>query len=167
LKTLTAIAAVACLALAACSAEVVDADIVPAEGTGSTAAKAVEAEAAAPIPEPVFGVDVRPVRIGFNGSDFDACGSYGEIGGLNLDGDNFLSVRGAPNSNADEIDRLTSGTGVSICENADGWIGIVYEGSGAAGTGCDVGSPVPQVRDYDGSCRSGWVSQRFVEMIAG
>ena len=127
----------------------------------------VEVATAAPPEEPTFGIDARPVRVGFDGPDFDACGSYGVITGLNPDGDNFLSVRAAPTSDAEELDRLTSGTGVSMCEQADGWIGIVYEASGAEGTGCGTGSPVPDVRDYDGPCRSGWVSQRFVELIAG
>lgn len=121
----------------------------------------------APSPTPKFGVEPRPVRIGFDGPDFDACGSYGEITGLNPDGDNFLSVRSAPSTDAEELDRLTSGTGVSMCDSANGWIGIVYEGSGTAGTDCGVGSPVESERDYDGACRSGWISERFVELIAG
>ena len=117
--------------------------------------------------EPVFGIDARPVRVGFDGPEFDACGGYGEIEGLNPDGDNFLSVRAAPDVDAEELDRLSSGTGVSMCEQADGWIGIVYEASGASGAQCGTGSPVPSVRDYDGPCRSGWVSERFVKLVAG
>lgn len=117
--------------------------------------------------QPAFGVDARPVRIGLDGADFDACGSFGTITGLDPDGDNFLSVRAAPTTNAEELDRLDSGTGVSMCERADGWIGIVYQGSGAAGTDCGVGSPVDRERDYNGACRSGWISERFVELIAG
>ncbi|WP_108790682.1 hypothetical protein [Erythrobacter sp. Alg231-14] len=122
---------------------------------------------ATPTSKPKFGVEARPVRIGHDGPDFDACGSYGTITGLNPDGDNFLSVRSAPSIDAEELDRLTTGTGVSMCDSANGWIGIVYEGSGTAGTDCGVGSPVSNERDYDGACRSGWISERFVELVAG
>lgn len=160
------IAIVASLALSACLGEVEEAETIAAE-TGEFA-EPEEIEAVTEmVSEPEFGVDPRPVQIGFDGPEFDACGGYGEITGLNADGDNFLSVRAAPSTGSDEIDRLTSGTGVSMCETADGWIGIVYEASGASGTGCGVGSPVASVRNYNGACRSGWVSQRFVELVAG
>ncbi len=137
------------------------------EESATEAVSAENTEGSVPVVDPKFGIDPRPVRIGFDGPEMDACGGYGEIKELNPDGDNFLTVRAAPTTDADELDRLTSGTGISICETADGWIGIVYEGSGAAGTGCGVGSPVPRMREYDGVCRSGWVNQRFVELIAG
>ncbi len=151
--------------LAACGAPASEEDPIETGEFGED--EVVETAAIAPPEEPVFGVDARPVRVGFDGPEFDACGSYGEITGLNPDGDNFLSVRAAPSSDAEELDRLTTGTGVSLCEEADGWIGIVYEASGASGTSCGTGSPVSEVRAYDGPCRSGWVSQRFVELIAG
>ena len=114
-----------------------------------------------------FGVDARPVRVGFDGPEVDACGSYGVIEGLNPDGDNFLSVRSAPNLDAEELDRLSTGTGVSLCESVDGWLGIVYEGSGTPGMQCGTGSPVSAVQNYSGPCRSGWVSERFVDLVAG
>ncbi len=161
-----AVLAGASLTLMACSGASEDAEIVTEE-TGEFDADPEAAAVTEAPAEPTFGIERRPVRIGFDGPEMDACGGYGEITGLNPDGDNFLTVRAAPSTDADEIDRLTSGTGVSMCETADGWIGIVYEGSGAAGTGCGVGSPVPNIRDYNGSCRSGWISQRFVELIAG
>ncbi len=158
------------LILAGCSSESGPdeaADIAVGEfGEDAEAATATEGISVAE-QEPSFGIEQRPVRIGFDGPEMDACGGYGEITGLNPDGDNFLSVRAAPDAAGEELDRLTSGTGVSMCENVDGWIGIVYEGSGAAGTSCGTGSPVADVSDYDGPCRSGWISQRFVELIAG
>lgn len=144
-----------------------------AETESSDAESGEFAESSAPseptmvAPEPSFGVDARPVRIGLDGPDFDACGSYGQITGLKPDGDNYLSVRAAPTTQARELDRLGTGTGISLCDSANGWIGIVYEGSGAGGGACGVGSPVPSERDYNGPCRSGWVSERFVEVIAG
>lgn len=117
--------------------------------------------------EPRFAAEPRPVRIGLEGPDLDACGSYGVITGLNPDGDNFLSVRSAPSTDGEELDRITADTGVSLCESTLGWIGIVYENSGKEGLGCETGSPVASVRPYRGPCRSGWVSERFVQVIAG
>lgn len=157
------------LAVAGCSAPGEETTATPEQaGTSQFAddARPIETEAE-PIPTTRFAADPRPVQVGLDGPNFDACGSYGEIRGLNPDGDNFLSVRAAPTTQADELDRLTTGTGVSLCETSGNWIGIVYDQAGVAGVDCETGSPVPDVRDYDGPCRSGWVSQRFVELIAG
>jgi hypothetical protein len=161
-----AVLAGASLTLMACTGASEDAEVVTEETGEFDDAQEAMAVTEAPA-EPTFGIEPRPVRIGFDGPEMDACGGYGEITGLNPDGDNFLSVRAAPDVDAEELDTLTSGTGVSMCETADGWIGIVYDTSGASGTGCGVSSPVADVRDYSGPCRSGWISQRFVELIAG
>lgn len=156
----------AALALVACAEE-------PASDEVQTVD--LEGKPGDPLPSPppplettaAFGIDRRPVRVGFDGPDFDACGSYGEVTGFDPEGDNYLSVRAAPDTSAEELDRITSGTGVSLCESENGWHGIVYEGSGAQGTACETGSPVADVQNYSGPCRQGWVSSRFVEVIAG
>ncbi len=109
--------------------------------------------------------DIRPVRVGFDGPDLDACSSYGEVSGLNPNGDNYLAVRGAPFVGAYELDRLDPGQGVSMCDYEDGWIGIVYDKSG--NQDCLTGSPVATEQDYDGPCESGWVSEDFVTLMAG
>jgi hypothetical protein len=46
-------------------------------------------------------------------------------------------------------------------------MGIVYEEAGTLSPTCGVSSPVTSRRDYDGPCRSGWVSSAFVKLIAG
>jgi len=165
-RRLLALSVPLCLVSAGCGEDPeAPAEIAKTSEVGSEFA--IEANTVTTEPAASFGVDRRPVRIGFDGPDLDACGAYGEITGLNPDGDNFLSVRTAPNAEAEETDRLTSGTGVSLCETETGWIGIVYQGAGLTGGDCGTGSPVDDVREYDGPCRSGWVSQRYVELIAG
>ncbi|MDY7098942.1 MAG: SH3 domain-containing protein [Pseudomonadota bacterium] len=111
-------------------------------------------------------VEPRPVRVGHDGPDLDACAAYGEVRGLNPDGDNFLAVRNAPSPKAAEIDRINEGTGVAICDEADGWLGIVYEDAESA-PDCGTGSPVAKEQDYDGPCKSGWVSKTYIELLAG
>jgi len=109
----------------------------------------------------------RPVRIGLGGGDFDACQVYAEVRGLNPRGDNFLSVRAAPSAGARELGRLGPGQRIWMCEieTVPGWTGIVYGPGGSQM--CNVGSPVPRPRAYRGSCRSGWVSSRYIRAIAG
>lgn len=112
----------------------------------------------------------RTVLIGTAAPDLDACPSVGTVTGLNPRGDNFLSVRAGPGSDARELGRLRSGHLVHICEEtADGrWFGIVYDPrSPGLATDCGVGSPVPQARPYRGRCASGWVSARYVRVVAG
>ncbi|MFL0356587.1 hypothetical protein ACI5KX_08900 [Erythrobacter sp. GH1-10] len=143
----------AMLALVACSGEREDKSEALERG-GPTARN---------LPE----VAPQPVRIGFDGPRFDACAGYGLVTNLNPNGDNYLSVRAAPNGNAEEIDRLGPGKGVSMCQQVGNWIGVVY-GEGEEGIErCGTGAPVPSVRAYEGPCKSGWVNENFIELIAG
>ena len=110
----------------------------------------------------------RPVRIGLAGDDLDACLSLGEVAGLNPRGDNFLAVRTAPSIGARMVARLRKGHRVQVCEEAaGGWLGIVYDSNPRGERDCGTGSPVPRPRAYRGPCASGWVSARFVTIVAG
>lgn len=111
-------------------------------------------------------IDPRPVMVGFNGPRFDACPSFGRVTNLNPQGDNFLSVREAPATSAKEIDQLTSGSEVAMCQDVGGWIGIVYAPAGEE-LDCGTGSPVAEFREYSGPCRSGWVSEDYIKLVAG
>ena len=107
-----------------------------------------------------------PIRIGTNGPDLDSCASYGEVTGLNPKGDNYLSVRDAPSAEVKERDRLDPGQGVHICAESNGWYGVVYD-KGDEMRDCGTDSPVPTPRNYSGPCAQGWVSKKFVTIIAG
>ena len=109
----------------------------------------------------------KPIRVGTDGPEMDACGTYGEVSGLNPDGDNYLSVRDAPSNKVKERDRIGNGHGVNICAESNGWYGIVYDIEGDSGIDCEVGSPVPTPRNYTGPCAQGWVSKKFVTITAG
>lgn len=109
----------------------------------------------------------QPVMVG-GIADLDACLSNGQVTGLNPRGDNFLAVRNRPAADARELGRLRSGQIVWACdETADGsWTGIVYAPSGSA-IDCGVGTPWPSHAPYRGPCHSGWVSSRWLKIIAG
>lgn len=124
------------------------------------AALALATSAAAATPD-------RPVRIGTAASDLDACLSQGEVTGLNPNGDNFLTVRAGPGRNARDIGRLRPGHLVNVCEEANGWLGIVFGPARSLEEDCGVGSPVPRPSRYEGPCHSGWVSARYVRIVAG
>lgn len=100
--------------------------------------------------------------------DLDACRSNGQVTGLNPRGDNFLAVRSKPSARARELDRLHPGMVVWACdETANGeWTGIIYSPPGRT-VECGVGTPAPRHQAYRGPCRSGWVSSRFLTIVAG
>lgn len=106
-----------------------------------------------------------PVMIGTDGPNYDACGSVGQVVGLNPRGDNFLAVRTGPSTNYTKVDELYTADTVYVCESRGRWYGVVYTAGGRAG-GCGVGSPAP-VQRYRGRCRSGWVFGRYISIIAG
>ena len=130
---------------------------------GTALALAALAGGAAAVAQP--GGGGRPVRIGLNGPELDGCTPYSQVTGLNPRGDNFLSVRAGPSAGTRELDRLRPGQRVWICDEAPGWVGIVYGPRGS--TRCNVESPVRRVTAYRGACRSGWVSSRYITPIAG
>ncbi|HYI49555.1 MAG TPA: hypothetical protein VEX35_13940 [Allosphingosinicella sp.] len=113
------------------------------------------------------GAQPLPVRIGLEGPDMDACGSLGEVRGLNRRGQNYLSVRAGPRAHLPERDRLRTGRQVFVCQTSrDGeWLGVVY--GRTPGQQCNVGSPVRSPRPYSGRCRSGWVNSRYITIVAG
>ena len=107
-------------------------------------------------------------RVGLAGDDLDACLSIGQVTGLNPRGDNFLAVRFMPTTKARVNDRLGPGRQMWICEESGEWLGVVYDRFAHDGPGeCGVASPVSRARPYDGMCRWGWVSSRYVTVIAG
>ena len=161
MKDLFAVAAF--VALGACSQSAQDE--APAEATASATPATPESSTNAttatydgPIP--------MPIRVGGDGQEMDACGTYAEVANLDPAGDNYASVRDAPSTETKERDRLVAGQGVAVCAMEDGWSGIVYAKDGDEEQDCGTGSPVREERNYTGPCRQGWVASRYLEMIA-
>lgn len=104
----------------------------------------------------------RPVIVGPPGPHARICLSLAEVTGLNRRGDNFLSVRAAPNVRARELDRLEPDRAVLICSYSRDrkWAGIVYGPSGP--DDCGVDSPDGRPHAYAGPCRSGWAAARHL-----
>jgi hypothetical protein len=142
------------LGLAACGEAVRDDHFANSVDTG--------AEPAAPV---VPGA--VPVRIGELGASFDACGTAATT--RHLEAGKQLPVRAAPYEAAAEAGGIAAGSRFFVCTRSHDqrWMGVVYDESGTLAAGCGVSSPVTSRRDYDGPCRSGWVSSAFVKLIAG
>jgi len=117
----------------------------------------VLAATAAPASDPV------PVIVGGD-ADLDACGSVGEVYGLDPAGDGFLSVRAGPGTGYKELDRLHNADRVILCADHGKWLGVVY---GEPGQDCGVGTPIPKRKPYDGPCHSGWINGNWVQLVAG
>mgnify|MGYP003579286920 CR=1 FL=1 len=114
---------------------------------------------------PVFNQST-PVRIGQLGPSFPACGAAGRA--RNVGTGASLAVRAAPFDTGEETGAVPSGGRFFVCSRSHDqkWFGIVYGENGTSG-GCGVSGPVTSRRDYEGPCRSGWVSSAFVRLIAG
>ena len=123
----------------------------------------------------------RSIRIGLDGPDTDACPSVGRVTGTNPRGDHFLNVRGGPSIKAAIRDRLKHDASLIVCDGTkDGkWLGVIYGENDILGVehgdaseekpdrDCHISSPVKRPRAYPGPCKSGWVSSKFVEIVAG
>ena len=98
-------------------------------------------------------------------AEYDACSSTGRVAGLNSNGDNFLAVRKGPAGSHQMIDKLYTGATVYMCDTEGNWIGVVYSTNG--NQDCGVSSPIARKQAYSGSCRSGWVHQKYIAPLAG
>lgn len=135
--------------------------------SGEPAGERGEAERGTPSARTLPKSTGKPVKIGFDGPRFDACAGFGRVANLNPRGDNLLSVRAAPSGDAEEIDQLGPGRGVSMCQKIGNWVGIVYAPDSEEPVDCGTNSPVPSVREYEGPCNSGWVNENFIKLVAG
>ncbi|MEL6529917.1 MAG: integron [Pseudomonadota bacterium] len=121
---------------------------------------------AAPLPVEVEAGE-RLIMVGQDGADLDACAGVGQVRGLDPGGDNFLSVRIAPGTDARERDRIQNGNRLFLCDQAGDWYGIVYQKAGDTLTECGTGTPSAYQGAYRGPCRYGWVHKYFVELLSG
>lgn len=109
-------------------------------------------------------------RVRYGGSAVtDGCPSNSIVVGLNPEGDNFLAVKAKPSLASARIDKLGPGAEVYHCDTSPNgkWIGIVYDGDGKWTGRCGVTSPVFRRKPYQGPCQSGWVSSKYIELVAG
>ena len=110
-----------------------------------------------------------PVRVGELGASFNACNAVGTSRRLNSGTGERLDVRAAPSEVAAETGFIAAGSRFFICSRSHDqrWLGVVYEDAGTLAPSCGVSRPAASRRNYDGPCRSGWVSAAFVKQIAG
>ncbi|RVT43781.1 hypothetical protein [Sphingobium algorifonticola] len=123
----------------------------------------------------------RPVTIGEDGPQLDACGALGLVRGVAAG--KRLAVHAAPFREAKATAQLGNGARVHVCTRSldQKWLGVVVmpdapapDGNEVGGNAalpapvdCGVSSPVDRRQAYDGPCQSGWVSSGFVRLIAG
>ena len=120
----------------------------------------------------------RPVvvqSITDNGQKIAPGGATAQITGLKKGGDGFVSVRAAPSVKADDLDRLTQDTFVIVALARDwdaaDFVGVIYSPNGQAESPLMERCGLPEAPPYfdglyTGPCKSGWVSKRFVKVLA-
>lgn len=102
-----------------------------------------------------------PVTIG-EVPDLDACISLAVV-----EGESPAALRSGPGDSFPVLSTLKPGAQVHLCSgSSDGsWSGVVVVLDGT--TDCQVSSPVPAPRAYEGPCASGWLPTSRLEIIAG
>ena len=108
-----------------------------------------------------------PIKVGGDGPDMDACGTYAEVVAYDASGEDLPYVHDAPSASTKARDKLNSGQGVQVCATQNGFSGIVYPRKDQDPTDCGTGSPVATEQNYTGPCLAGWVDTRFLKMVAG
>jgi hypothetical protein len=157
---------VGALALAAC-AQGSDEPITPDNEVSETASastapvdpRTTEDDYSGPIPP--------PIKVGGDGPEMDACGTYAEVVEFDASGEDIPYVHDAPSAATKARDKLSTGQGVKVCETQNGFSGIVYTGESRSNADCNTDSPLATEQNYTGPCLSGWVDSRFLQLIAG
>ena len=104
------------------------------------------------------GLDIPVMERG--DEDLDTC-AFGEVTGLDPNGDNYLAVHSGPGTDYRQIDKLHSQNQVWTFDRKGSWIGVVY---GSDNIDC---SPITADRQYDGPGKVGWVHEKYIRLIAG
>jgi hypothetical protein len=107
--------------------------------------------------------DKDPVQYGGD-ENLDACPTLAQVTNLSEGKDEFLAVKAAPHLKATRLDKLHRGQSLWICQEKKDWYGVVY--STGQNQNCGVTQAVKTKKVYDGPCKSGWVSKKFVELVA-
>ncbi|ANY20840.1 hypothetical protein A6F68_02341 [Tsuneonella dongtanensis] len=115
------------------------------------------------------GFPERPVMIGQDGPEMDACGTVSKVRLVPGEAGDKAIVRAAPEGAAREVAQLASGHMVAQCDFSDEnvWLGIVFDPAKPDSPDCGTGSPVAAVQPYAGTCKSGWIRSDNLEMVAG
>ena len=77
-----------------------------------------------------------------------------------------VGIPAAYNIRAHRIDKIFNGQKLWICEESkDGkWLGVVYPSNQKQD--CGVSSPIKKQKSYDGPCKAGWVSKKYITILA-
>jgi Bacterial SH3 domain len=103
---------------------------------------------------PVYNSSVRPVA--------DLC-NFAKV--KNLKQGHYLSVRSGPGVKYRKVDRLKPGAEVYICDERGGWLQIFYSSTSEGPCGKTHGDGLDPRKTT--GCQSGWVNQKWIDVISG
>jgi hypothetical protein len=101
-----------------------------------------------------------PVQFGGE-ADYDACAGIAIVTGV--DPGSVLNVRAGPGLGFRVTARLRPDAQVILCDERDGWEGIVFA---LDRRDCGTGETVVPRRAYAGPCRTGWVHSSYLRLTA-
>ena len=118
---------------------------------------------AAPVAAQSMAAGSMPVQIDTS-EGLDPCG-FGQINAP--EPDSAVMVFAGPDTEMDVVDYLTHTDKVWMCQDVDGFWGVVYPAP-ATDTDCEVSSSdFVGVVNYSGPCSTGWIKAEWVELLAG
>jgi hypothetical protein len=144
------------VALAACSGG-------EPPAAGDQASPAPQASAAGPVGH--GGAGLRPVMLTSAQGDPDPCALAMINDPPSGPEQGAVMVFGAATTDLDFVDTLMHTDKVWVCETIGDMHGIVYPDDGEKD--CQLAAPRSGSAAYRGPCRTGWVKQEWVEIIAG
>lgn len=78
-----------------------------------------------------------------------------------------LNLRAGPGLSHPVIARLEDGQRVSVCQRRDGWVGVLVQRDGPGPRDCQVSDAGAKPVPYSGPCASGWISRKYLRILAG
>jgi hypothetical protein len=106
-----------------------------------------------------------PVMVGGD-ENMDVCPSVGVITDVAPDATGEkLAVRSGPSKSFPIVATLKKGAKIWLCSSRGGWSGVVFPDSKDGY--CEVSSPIVPEQPYQGKCKSGWISESALELVAG
>lgn len=101
----------------------------------------------------------RPVMVGRNGRNVNACGATATPAGERL------TVHWSTDAAAPA--KATVSGSLFVCQADGQWSGVVFPATGQSASDCRVSLPVTSPREYQGPCRWGWVKTSDLVVTAG
>jgi len=118
------------------------------------------------LPRGIDAAQIRPVVPVMVGGQEASEGCAGTAT-LSIRASTKLNLRAGPGLTYSVIAQLSADQRISICQRRDGWVGVLVLRTSTGPSDCQVSDAGPKPTSYAGPCVSGWLSAKYVRILAG